>query len=159
MLVIPACKKHEFLKDLHVGHLGDEKTLLKARECVYWQGITENIKEYTKGCNKCQSMKPSQQKEPLIQHDVPSVPWEKTGIDIFHYGSHEYLLVADYFSNFPLIRFLNNPMAAHVINILKMMFSEHGIPACVFTDQGDNSHLLSSESLQSSTGLRYFTQH
>ena len=44
--------------------------------------------------------------------------------------------MANYFSNFLLIRVLNGPVAAHVINILKMMFSEHGIPACVFTDQG-----------------------
>ena len=48
----------------------------------------------------------------------------------------EYLIVADYFSNFLLMRVLNNPMASHVINILKMMFSERGILACLFTNQG-----------------------
>ena len=46
-----------------------------------------------------------------------------------------YLLVADYFSNFPLVRLLNNQMAAHMVSILKMMFSKHIIPAWVFTDQ------------------------
>ena len=40
------------------------------------------------------------------------------------------------FQQFLLIRVLNNPMATHVINILKMMFSEYGIPAHVFMDQG-----------------------
>ena len=44
--------------------------------------------------------------------------------------------MADYFSNFLLIRVLNNPMATYEITILKLMFSEHGIPAHVFTDQG-----------------------
>ena len=33
-LVIPVSQKHEFLKDLHVGHLGEEKTLLEP-ENVY----------------------------------------------------------------------------------------------------------------------------
>ena len=74
--------------------------------------------------------KPSQQKKPLIPHDVLSGPWEaweKVCIDICQYGSHDYVLVADYFSNFPLNTVLNNQMAAHVINILKTMFSEHGV--------------------------------
>ena len=44
--------------------------------------------------------------------------------------------MADYFSNFLLIRVLNNPMATYEITILKLMFSEHGIPAHVFTDLG-----------------------
>ena len=95
-----------------------------------------DVKEYIKECNICQSVKISQEKYPLIPHDVLNGPCEKVGIDIFQYGSHEYLLVAGYFSNFPLIRVLNNPMATHVINILKTVFSEHDIPACVFTDQG-----------------------
>ena len=82
-LVIPALQKHEFLNNLHVGHLGEERNLLRARECIYWPSITGGIKGY----NICQSMKASQQKEPLIPHDVPSGPWEKVGIDIFQYGS------------------------------------------------------------------------
>ena len=109
---------------------------VRAKECAYWPGVTGDIKEYIKGCNMCQSMKPSQQKDPVNPHDVLSGPWEKAGINIFQYGSCKYLLVEDYFSNFPLIRVLNNPMATHTINILKTMFSEHGVPAHVFMDQG-----------------------
>ena len=77
---------------------------------------------------------PGKEKEPLIPHAVLSGPWEKVGTNIFQHGSCEYLLVADYFSNFPLIRVLKIPMIAHVINILKMMFSECGIAVCVFTE-------------------------
>ena len=40
------------------------------------------------------------------------------------------------FQQLPTDQSFNKPMAAHVINILKMMFSEHGIPACVLRDQG-----------------------
>ena len=50
--------------------------------------------------------------------------------------SQDYLLVADYFGNFPLVRLLNNQMAAQTVSILKMMFSKHGIPVWVLTDQG-----------------------
>ena len=128
--MIPTSKKPEFIKDLHVGHLGEEKTLLGTQECVYWSGIVGDIKEYITGCSICQSTEPSQQKEPLIPHDILSGLCEKVGISIFQFGSHDYLLVAEYFSNFSLIRVL------HSTNILKIMFSKHGIATCVFTDQG-----------------------
>ena len=82
-----------------------------------------------KGCNICQSVKPSKEKELSIPHAVLSGPWEKIGTDIFQYGSNDYLLIADYFGNFPLVRALCNQMATHVIDILKTMFPEHGIPA------------------------------
>ena len=99
--------------------------------------------EYIRGWNKYLSVKPSQQKEPLVPHPISHGPWEKVKIDIFQYGSCDYLLMADYFSNFLLIRALNNQTAAHVINILKTISSEHGILACVFTEQG--RHFTSAE--------------
>ena len=43
-LVIHTSKKHKFLKDLHICHLGEKKTLLQARQCAYWPGITGDIK-------------------------------------------------------------------------------------------------------------------
>ena len=155
-LVIPASQKHKFLKDSHVGHLGQEKTLIRVREYIYQPGITRNIKEYIKGCNICQLIKLSQCKEPLIPHTVPSKPWA-VGIDIFYYGSCKYLLVADYFSKFLLIRVLNNPMATHVMNILKIMFSEHGIPAHTSMDQG--RQLTSAEFCEFAKCYRFEVLH
>ena len=47
--VIPVSQKHKFLKDLHIGHFGEEKTPLRVQECIYWPGITGDIK----ACNIC----------------------------------------------------------------------------------------------------------
>ena len=52
MVMIPASQKHEFLKDLLIGHLW-ENTLIRVRKCVYWPGIIGDIKEYIKECNIC----------------------------------------------------------------------------------------------------------
>ena len=82
----------------------------------------EDVKEYIKKCNICQFTRPNQQKEPLILHDIVSDPWEKGGIDIFQHRSWDFLLLADYFSNLPLVRLLNNQMTAHMVNILQKMF-------------------------------------
>ena len=69
-------------------------------------------------------------------YDIFSGPWRKVEIDIFQYRCHDYLLVAGYFSNFLLMGVLHSQMAAHVINIVKTMFSAHDILAHVFIDQG-----------------------
>ena len=52
-LVIPTSQKQEFLRDLHIGHSWEEKTLLQAQECVFWPGIMEDIKEYINKCDIC----------------------------------------------------------------------------------------------------------
>ena len=147
-LVIPTLQRAEYLRDLHAGHLGEDKTLLRACDTVFWPGISDDITNAVKACDICQKQKPAQQKEPLIPHDVPSMPWVKLGIDIFEHRSHHYLLVADYFSKFPIVRQLSNQTSGHVIDLLKTIFAEYGIPAVVYTDQGTQ---VTSEELRALT--------
>ena len=127
--------QQEFLEDLHFGHIGEEKTLLQAQECVYWPGIIENVKHHIRKCDICQSTRPKQQKDLPILHDVSSGPWENVHTDPFQHRSNDCLLVAAYFSNFPLVKKLGNQTAAHAVSLLKTIFSEHGIPAYLFTDE------------------------
>ena len=135
-LVVPATQKEEFLRDLHTGHLGEDKTLALARETVYWTGITEDIRMKIKNCEHCQQLRPSQQKEPLQPHDVPAGPWQKLGIDFFELKGQNYLLIADYYSRFPIVKHVKSMTAKATILKLKTIFSEMGIPAEVMTDQG-----------------------
>ena len=101
-LVIPTSQRAEYLKDLHACQLEEEKTLLRARETVFWPGITDDVRN---ACDVCQEHKPqTQQKESLLSHDVLSLPWLKLAVDIFGYRYHHYLLVADYFSKFPVVK-------------------------------------------------------
>jgi len=43
-LVIPTSQRAEYLRDLHAGRLGEEKTLLRARETVFWPRISDDIR-------------------------------------------------------------------------------------------------------------------
>ena len=52
-LVIPTSQRAEHLKDLHAGHLGEEKTLLRARETVFWPGISDDVRNAVKACDVC----------------------------------------------------------------------------------------------------------
>ena len=103
---------------------------------MFWPGISDDIRNAVKACGICQKHKPAQQKETLMPHNVPSIPWVKLGIDIFEHRSHHYLLVADYFNKFPIVKKLSNQTLGHVIVLLKKIFAEYGIPTIVHTDQG-----------------------
>jgi transposase InsO family protein len=135
-LVIPESEKASILEALHAGHLGEEKTLLRARESVYWTGITEDVKLKVKTCDVCQKYRPSQQKEPLLPHEVPSSPWIKLGMDYFDLKGSTYLLIADYFSRFPIVRRMKNMTAAELVTVCKTVFSEQGFPMEIVSDQG-----------------------
>ena len=156
-LVIPNSQRAEYLKDLNAGHLGEEKTPLRARETVFWPGISDDVRNAVKACVVCQGDKPAQQKEPLLLHDVSSLLWFKVAVDIFDYPSHHYLLVADYFSKFPVLKKLVNLTASHVISVLKTIFAEYGIPVTMFTDQG--TQFMSEECKEFARRYRFQLEH
>ena len=43
-LLIPSTLRKKVLEQIHDGHLGIEKCMLKARDSVFWPGISNNIR-------------------------------------------------------------------------------------------------------------------
>ena len=131
--------------------------LRSSDEIVTLSKILDDMRHAVKLCDVCMKYKPAQQKEPLVPHDVPSLPWFKIRVDIFGHRSHHYLLVADYFRKFPVVKKLTNQTAGHVISLLKTIFSEYGVPATVYIDQG--SQFVSQEFKQFALQYRFKVQH
>ena len=94
------------LEIIHQGHLGQEKCLLRARTCVFWPGITKDVISLVQECNSCQRHQHQQQREPILQPEPPSYPWQRLNSDLFNFKGHQYLLVSDQYSKFPIIEFL-----------------------------------------------------
>ena len=88
------------LKVLHMGHCAIDKMNLRAKETVYWPGITEDIKDTYHQCQICAKFARSQQKEMLQSVETPHTRWEQLGFDIFSLKGTQYLLTVDYFSQF-----------------------------------------------------------
>ena len=74
--------------------------MLRARESVFWPNINKVIEQRTVPCPICQEHQPAQSPETLLLHEVPNRPWEVIVTDLFHLDGNEYLLVADYYSEF-----------------------------------------------------------
>lgn len=134
--VIPDVLRADITSRLHSSHLGMEGCLRRARECVYWLGMNDQIKKYINKCDICRSMDDKQQKETLLSHEVPRRPWEKVGTDLFVFDNKDYLITVDYFSNFWEIDYLADTKSVTVIKKLKAHFSRQGIPDLVISDNG-----------------------
>lgn len=127
-LVVPRSQIRYVLEMLHIGHFGTEKTLTKARRHVYWLGMQTDIEEYLANCYICQQFKRNNCKEPLRPFPIPHRPWERVGADLFYDKNKDYLVVYDSYSGWLEVARLANKTAAHVISVLKSIFSQLGIP-------------------------------
>ena len=93
--------------------------------------------EITRACDVCQEFQRKQPREPLIPSDIPLRPWHTIATDLFYYKD-EYLLIADYFSKFRFVRKIprGHSNSKTVVDLTKQIFSEHGIPEIVRSDNG-----------------------
>ena len=133
---MPKSERESTLKVIHMGHYTIEKMKLRAKETVYWPGITEDITNTYHQCQICAKFARSQQKEILQPVETPHTRWEQLGLDIFSLQGTQYLLTVDYFSWFPVVRKLQSLHSLSVIKTLREIFTTVGIPKCIVSDGG-----------------------
>ena len=65
-----------------------------------------------------------------------SRPWERLAADLFELEGKVYMIIVDYYSRWFEIRRLKDQSSARVISVLKELFSTHGIPDIIVSDNG-----------------------
>ena len=146
-VIIPDSMKAYILDNIHTGHLGIQKCQLRAKTCVYWQNINKDIENCVRKCITCAIHSRNQTAEPLHPHTVPDGPWQTLGTDVFTFEDMEYCLVVDYFSKMVFVRKMGpSTTSEKIIQALKQIFGEHGIPQKVVSD---NARQYTSDSFQS----------
>ena len=133
-IVIPMKMRTDILKKLHQSHMGIEKTKLRARETVFWPGINRQIEDMVKACETCLTNRSQQRREPLIPSEIADYPFQMVGTDLFYWNGQDFLLTVDYYSRYWEIERLYETQSVNIIKKLKMMFSRHGIPQMVRSD-------------------------
>ncbi|KAK3924093.1 hypothetical protein KUF71_002423 [Frankliniella fusca] len=86
-IIVPPSLRPEILRALHAAHLGIEKT--KARQVVYWPGITNDIQTLISECRVCERHSAANYKEPLLPQKIPELRFE--------FMSRPFLVVVQFF--------------------------------------------------------------
>ena len=113
-IIVPSSMRKEIKQRIHEGHLGHEKCKARARQVVYWPGINAEISDMVSKSSTCLEHRILQQNESLLPHEIPRNPWEKVGTDSFEFRKSHYLVVVDYYSNYPeVVLWVSNMLPVH----------------------------------------------
>ena len=91
-IVIPKSMQSEMLQYIHSSHLGIEKCKCRARDVLFWPGMTSQIQRVVSQCQICCTYQRNNMKELLFPHEVPKCPWSQVGADLFVLIDQQYIL-------------------------------------------------------------------
>ncbi|XP_054266863.1 uncharacterized protein K02A2.6-like [Macrosteles quadrilineatus] len=140
-LVIQPALQSWALQRVHEGHFGITKCRLRAKESVWWPGISSAIECMVKSCPTC--IKHSRNShEPLLPTQFPDRPWKTLAMDLFKLEGVWFLTVTDYYSRYFEIAELESLTSREVIMRCKAFFCRHGIPEEIRSDCGSQFQVL-----------------
>ena len=113
-VVVPATLQPGILDKLHTANQGIEKSL-RARTSVYWSNMNADIEEMVDKCGTCQEAQHTQQREPIVQHEVPTRAWQTVGTGLFSIGQRNHLIIADYYSKYPFVKEVQGRVTSRAI--------------------------------------------
>ena len=89
-IVIPTSMRKEVKQKAHAGHMGINACIRRARDLVFWPGMSKEIRQLVESCETCARHANKQQPETLHMHPVPDRPWAKVGTDLFTISGRDY---------------------------------------------------------------------
>ena len=134
-VIIPSALRLEVLDKIHTGHQGIQKCRERAKDGVWWPGLSKQLEDLVRKCTTCVKARKIHP-EPMIPSRVPARPWQKVGTDLFEFKGQEFVLVVDYLSRYCEVGVLKHSTSEEVIQHLKAIFCRHGIPETVISDNG-----------------------
>ena len=134
-IIVPKEMRAEMLQYIHEGHQGKERCLLWARNTIFWPKIMYDIQELIERCIICQEHGKSQSIIGTTQ-ELPPFPWHTLATDIFYWKRMNFLIVADIFSKYFLVRKLANSTSAAVCAEIVTILTELGLPHIIRSDNG-----------------------
>ena len=134
-IIVPREMRPEMLQYIHEGHQGKERCLLRARNTVFWPKMTYDIQQLIEKCVICQEYGKSQSLIGTTQ-ELPPFPWHTLATDLFYWKRMDFLIVADVFSKYIIVRKLPNSTSAAMCTELSMIITELGLPHTFRSDNG-----------------------
>ncbi|XP_056144368.1 uncharacterized protein K02A2.6-like [Lampris incognitus] len=136
-VVVPPKLRPRVINELHTAHPGVVRMKSLARSYVWWPGIDSQIELQAKSCHSFQRSQREPSLAPLHPWMWPSSPWERIHVDFAGpFEGHMYLVVVDAHSKWPEVQIMDSTTASKTITVLRGLFSRHGLPHILVSDNG-----------------------
>ena len=125
------------VKELHESHPGISRMKGLARGYVWWPGLDQQLEEQVRNCPSCQQSRNKPPTAPLHHWEWPERPWVRLHIDYAGpcFGKY-FLILVDSHSKWLEVHPVNAATSAMTIEKLKFIFSTHGLPEMIVSDNG-----------------------
>ena len=134
-VIVPSRFRHVLLDELHNAHSGIVRTKPVGRSLMWWPGIDHDIEQRVNSCDPCRRSRPKPAEAPLQPWSFPERPWSRIHIDYAGPFMGKMILVAiDAHSTWIEAHVTSGSTSTITINKLRMMFSTHGIPDTIISD-------------------------
>ena len=144
LVVPPKCRK-PILDELHETHLGITRMKGLARGYVWWPGMDSEIESCVKERDVCQRSRPVESVAPLHPWEWPKQPWHRVHLDFAGPFLGHSFLVIDTHSKWLDIAIMQSLTSSCTIERLQSIFSTHGLPHTLVTDNAKNFTSTSEE--------------
>jgi len=137
-IVIPETLRPRVLEIAHEGHLGVVATKQRLRTKVWWPGIDSQAERFIRSCHGCQLVAKADPPEPIRSTELPPGAWQDLAVDLMGPlpSGHSILVVVDYYSRYYEVDIMMSTTTEKVIDSLEWMFSRHGYPNTITSDNG-----------------------
>ena len=146
-IMLPEEYRRQVLRMAHAlplaGYLGKQKTAQRILRRFYWPSVFKDVEKYCRQCPEYQLVgRRVTGRAPLVPLPIVGEPFEKVAMDIVGplprtAQGHRYILViCDYATRYPEEIPLKRFTAPAVAEQLMELFSRHGVPKEILTNQG-----------------------
>ena len=157
-VVVPVQGREAVLEELHEGHPGMTKMKALARMYVWWPGMEKDIETTVRTCAECQSVCASPPVAPLHPWRWPTRPWARLHLDYAGpFLGKMFLVLIDAHSKW--IKAICTPSATSdvVIQELRTLFAQFGLPETIVTDNGSCFVSEEFEAFLKENGIMHIT--
>ena len=136
--MIPSKLRTRVLVLAHEGHPGIVSMKQRLRSKVWWPGIDRQAEKFCKTCHGCQLVSRPANPEPIKPTPLPRGPWQDLAVDLLGPlpSRDSVLVIVDYFSRFYEIGVMRSTTSEKIIERLEEIFTTHGLPLSVTSDNG-----------------------
>ena len=157
-VVIPKTLQNKVLSMLHDTHIGASKMKSLARSWYWWPNMDADIEKFVKLCSTCAQHAKQPAKSPLQNWDWPLEPWKRIHIDFAGpFLNKMFLIVIDAHSTWIDVKTMTTITASDTIIELKEIFSTHGLPDQIVSDNGPTFTSLEFKTFCSANGIEHIT--